>query len=56
LSILPSGLDFILEAPCSTWRETLSLRRRTSVPIIWDELALYEEDILQIVSEDGAEV
>ena len=55
LNILPSGLDFVLEAPCATWRENLSLRRRTSVPIIWDELALYEEDILQIASEDGAE-
>ena len=40
LNILPSGLDFALEAPCATWRENLSLRRRTSVPIIWDELAL----------------
>lgn len=55
LNILPYGLDFVLEAPCATWRENLSLRRRTSVPMIWDELALYEEDILQIVAEDGAE-
>jgi L-alanine-DL-glutamate epimerase-like enolase superfamily enzyme len=55
LNILPGGLDFVLEAPCSTWRENLSLRRRTSIPIIWDELALNEEDILQIASDDGAE-
>ena len=55
LNILPSGLDFVLEAPCATWRENLSLRRRTSVPIIWDELALNEEDILQIAVEDGAD-
>jgi len=28
LNILPYGLDFVLEAPCATWRENLSLRRR----------------------------
>ena len=55
LNILPYGLDFVLEAPCATWRENLSLRRRTSVPMIWDELALNEADILQIASDDGAE-
>ena len=31
------------------------MRRRSSIPIIWDEQALSEEDIIQIVSEDGAE-
>ena len=55
LNILPGRLDFVLEAPCATWRENLSLRRRTSVPIIWDELALNEEDILKIAVEDGAD-
>jgi len=55
INTLPKGLDFVLEAPCATWREHISLRRRSSIPIIWDELALSEEDIIQIVSEDGAE-
>ena len=32
LRLLPSGLDFVLEAPCATWAETLSLRRRSTVP------------------------
>lgn len=28
LAMLPSGLDFVIEAPCATWRETMSLRQR----------------------------
>jgi cis-L-3-hydroxyproline dehydratase len=25
LRLLPDGLDFVLEAPCATWREIVSL-------------------------------
>ncbi|MDN3523005.1 hypothetical protein [Halomonas ramblicola] len=46
LNLLPAGLDFVLEAPCATWRETLSLRRRTSVPILFDELATDDASII----------
>ena len=45
LRLLPDGLDFVLEAPCATWRETLSLRKRCTVPIIIDELAQQDNDI-----------
>ena len=55
LALLPAGLDFVLEAPCATWRETLSLRRRTSVPILWDELVQSDADLAQIIAEDGAD-
>lgn len=55
LRMLPDGLDFVLEAPCSTWRETLSLRQRCSVPIIIDELAQQDSDITQIVAQDMAD-
>lgn len=55
LSLLPPGLDFVLEAPCATWRETLSLRRRTGVPIILDELVDSEPSVLQIIADDAAE-
>ena len=55
LRLLPKGLDFVLEAPCATWRECLSLRRRTDVPIIWDELADSDEAIIQLISEDAAD-
>ncbi|MEM7189706.1 MAG: mandelate racemase/muconate lactonizing enzyme family protein [Pseudomonadota bacterium] len=55
LNLLPDGLDFVLEAPCATWRETLSLRRRCSVPIALDELAQTDTDIVQLIAEDAAD-
>lgn len=55
LSLLPRGLDFVLEAPCATWREIVSLRRRSTVPIIWDELADSDSAIANLVAEDAAE-
>ncbi|MER9357573.1 mandelate racemase/muconate lactonizing enzyme family protein [Mesorhizobium sp. M0514] len=55
LRLLPQGLDFVLEAPCATWRECLSLRRRSTVPIIWDELADSDAAISMLVADDAAE-
>lgn len=55
LRLLPDGLDFVLEAPCATWRECVSLRRRTDLPIIIDELATSDASIGQIVADDAAE-
>lgn len=55
LNLLPRGLDFVLEAPCATWRETRSLRRHTSVPIVFDELADSDQSVLQIVADDAAD-
>lgn len=55
LRMLPHGLDFVLEAPCATWRETASLRKRCPVPIIMDELAELDADISRIVAEDIAD-
>lgn len=55
LRLLPDGLDFSFEAQCQTWRECLSLRRRTNVPIIHDELALTETSIIQITTDDASE-
>jgi L-alanine-DL-glutamate epimerase-like enolase superfamily enzyme len=55
LRLLPPGLDFVLEAPCASWRETISLRRRCNVPIIIDELAQHDEDIAQIIAGDVAD-
>lgn len=53
--MLPDRLDFVLEAPCNTWRETMSLRQRCSVPIIVDELAQQDGDIAAIVVGDVAD-
>lgn len=55
LRLLPHGLDFVLEAPCATWRECLSLRRRTDVPMIFDELAISDASIVQLIADDAAE-
>lgn len=55
LRLIPDGLDFVLEAPCATWRECMSLRRRTNVPIIADELAISDASIAQLIAEDAAE-
>ena len=55
LRLLPSGLDFVLEAPCATWRECVALRRRTDVSIMWDELASDDASIAQLIADDGAE-
>jgi cis-L-3-hydroxyproline dehydratase len=55
LRLLPHGLDFVLEAPCATWRECVSLRRRTDVPIIFDELAVDDASIIQLIADDAAE-
>ncbi len=55
LRLLPAGLDFVLEAPCATWRECMSLRRRTNIPMNWDELADSDASISQLVADDAAE-
>jgi L-alanine-DL-glutamate epimerase-like enolase superfamily enzyme len=52
---LPRTLDFVLEAPCGTWRECLSLRRRTDVPMIWDELADSDAALARIIADDATE-
>ena len=52
LRLLPSGLDFVLEAPCSTWRETQSVRQRCPVPIFVDELLQQPEDTIHVISQD----
>jgi cis-L-3-hydroxyproline dehydratase len=54
IQLLPAGLDFALEAPCATWRETMSLRRRCPYPIVIDELAQLDEDIAFIAAQDLA--
>ncbi|KAM0542363.1 hypothetical protein ACHAPJ_012829 [Fusarium lateritium] len=55
LRLLPDGLDFILEAPCATHRETLALRKRTNVAILSDELLTDEFSAVQLVADDAAE-
>ncbi|GKZ23399.1 hypothetical protein AbraIFM66951_009716 [Aspergillus brasiliensis] len=52
----PRGLgDFVLEAPCATYRESMSLRRRIDVPVIFDELAGNERSIVQFVADEAVD-
>ena len=46
IRLLPPGLDLALEAPCGSWRETASLRRRCPYPVVVDELAQLDADVL----------
>jgi cis-L-3-hydroxyproline dehydratase len=55
LRLLPQGLDFALEAPCATWRETRSLRRRCPYPLVIDELAQLDEDLVLVAADDVAD-
>ncbi|MEU1518465.1 mandelate racemase/muconate lactonizing enzyme family protein [Streptomyces sp. NPDC005811] len=55
IQLLPPGLDFALEAPCATLRETKSLRERCPYPIVIDELAQLDADIALIVAQDLAD-
>ena len=52
LALLPDGLDFVLEAPCATWRETQSLRARCGVPLLLDELIQSEGDLIHAIAGD----
>ena len=52
LAHLPNGLDFALEAPCSTWAETQSLRQRCNIPLFLDELIQTEADIIHAIRND----
>lgn len=55
LALLPGELDFVLEAPCATWRETQSLRARCRVPILLDELIQTEGDVIQAIANDSCD-
>ena len=55
LALLPAELDFVLEAPCATWAETLSLRAKTNRPILLDELIENDADIIHAIRHDACD-
>lgn len=55
LELLPGGLDFVLEAPCASWNETLNLRKRCRIPIVLDELIITEQDVVTLIVNDAAD-
>lgn len=48
-------MDLCLEAPCATWRGCMSLRKRTSVPIIFDELSSDDGSLIHMVADDAVD-
>jgi len=54
-SLLPDSCDFVLEAPCASWQETLLLRERCRIPIMLDELIQQDADIVQAISTRAAD-
>ncbi len=55
LRLVGDELDFVLEAPCATWAETVSLAHRVAVPIVVDELVTDEASVLRLVSDGVGE-
>ena len=54
-NLLPSGLDFVLEAPCASWAETARLRPHCPYPLLLDELIQSEADLIQAISHNLAD-
>ncbi|WP_343562257.1 mandelate racemase/muconate lactonizing enzyme family protein [Kiloniella sp. b19] len=55
LRLLPEGLDFTLEAPCPSWREMMSVRQRSNIPLIWDEQVETDADIINLIATDAGD-
>ena len=54
-ALLPSGLDFVLEAPCASWAETKTIRHTCPYPMLLDELVQTEADIISLIKDDVAD-
>lgn len=55
LRLIGDEYDVVLEAPCATWAETVALARRSTIPIVVDELVTDEESVLQMVASGVGE-
>ncbi len=55
LKLLPRNLDFVLEAPCSSYSEHRRLHGKSDVPLIIDELATDDVSVTQILADNSAE-
>ena len=55
LAQLPEGTDIVIEAPCASWRETLSLRSRCRLPILLDELIQDDADLIHAIATDACD-
>ena len=55
VALIPPATDIVLEAPCATWAETLRLRARCPFPIMLDELAQTDADIIDAIRQDACD-
>ncbi|KKB80626.1 mandelate racemase [Devosia limi DSM 17137] len=46
-------LDVYIEQPCMSYEESLSIRRRTSLPFVLDEVIGGADSLLKAIAEDG---
>jgi len=55
IALLPPANDIVLEAPCATMAETMRLRARCPFPIMLDELAETDADIIDAIRQDACD-
>lgn len=53
--LLPAGLDFVLEAPCASWGETLAVRAKCPYPIMLDELVQTDADAAFAIQQNACD-
>ena len=51
-----AGVDVYIEQPCMTYEECLSIRRRTSLPFVLDEVIDGPDMLVRGIAEDGMDV
>ena len=51
-----ADLDVYIEQPCMTYEESVSIRRRTSLPFILDEVIDGTDTLVRGISEDAMDV
>ncbi len=51
-----SGLDVYVEQPCLSYEECLSIRRRTSLPFVLDEVIDTANTLVRAIAEDAMDV
>ena len=51
-----ADLDVYIEQPCMTYEESLSIRRRTSLPFVMDEVIGSVNDLTRGIAEDAFDV
>ena len=55
LAHLPKDTEIVIEAPCASWRETLSLRARCRLPMLLDELVQDDADLIHAIASDACD-